>query len=140
MFKYFETTADLGVEAVGKSLEEAFKEGARGLYNIMVDVDKIEKKDKIEFEVSGEDLESLLYEFLNELLYYTDVRNMVFGDFDIEIKKDAKGKYRLKCVAYGEEIDKKKHNIKEEVKAVTYHKIEVKKDNNEWKVKYIVDL
>ncbi|ACX72609.1 protein of unknown function DUF101 [Methanocaldococcus vulcanius M7] len=140
MFKYFETTADIGVEAVGKSLEEAFKEGARGLYNIMVDVDKIEKNGKIEFEVSGDDLESLLYNFLNELLYYTDVENMVFGDFDIDIKKDNKGGYKLKCVAYGEEIDKKKHNVKEEVKAITYHKMEVKKNNNGWIVRYIVDL
>ncbi len=139
MFNYFETTADLGVEAMGKSLEEAFKEGAKGLYNIMVDIDKVDKKEKIEFEVTGEDLEELLYNFLNELLFYTDVEGIVFNDFDIKIERDDSG-YRLKCTAYGEKIDKEKHNIKEEVKAVTYHKMEVKKENGKWKVRYIVDL
>ncbi len=139
MFNYFETTADLGVEAMGKSLEEVFKEGAKGLYNIMVDIDKVDKKEKIEFEVTGEDLEELLYNFLNELLFYTDVEGIVFNDFDIKIERDDSG-YRLKCTAYGEKIDKEKHNIKEEVKAVTYHKMEVKKENGEWKVRYIVDL
>ena len=54
MFNYLETTADLGVEAKGKSLEEAFKEGAKGLYNIMVDIDKVDKREKVEFEVEGE--------------------------------------------------------------------------------------
>ena len=139
MFNYFETTADLGVEAMGKSLEEVFKEGAKGLYNIMVDIDKVDKKEKIEFEVIGEDLEELLYNFLNELLFYTDVEGIVFNDFDIKIERDDSG-YKLKCTAYGEKIDKKKHNIKEEVKAVTYHKMKVKKENGEWKVRYIVDL
>ena len=139
MFNYFETTADLGVEAKGKSLEEAFKEGAKGLYNIMVDIDKVDKKEKIEFEIEGEDLEELLYNFLNELLFYTDVENLVFSDFDVKIEKDNNG-YKLKCIAYGEKINKEKHNIKEEVKAVTYHMMEVKQEGGGWKIRYIVDL
>ena len=106
MFNYFETTADLGVEAKGKSLEEAFKEGAKGLYNIMVDIDKVDKKEKLEFEISAEDLEELLYNFLNELLFYTDVDNLVFSDFDIKIEREDNS-YRLRCTAYGERIDKK---------------------------------
>ena len=138
MFNYFETTADLGVEAEGKSLEEAFKEGAKGLYNIMVDIDKVDKREAVEFEVEGESLEELLYNFLNELLFYTDVDNLVFSDFDIKIEKD--DNYRLRCTAYGEKIDKKKHNIKEEVKAVTYHKMEIKQEDDGWKIRYIVDL
>ncbi|WP_423792064.1 archease [Methanocaldococcus indicus] len=139
MFKYFETTADLGIYAEGESLEEAFKEGARGLYNVMVDIDKVDKKEKIEIEVEGEDLEELLYNFLNELLFYTDVYNIVFSDFDIKIEK-LNGKYKLKCIAYGEEINKEKHNIKEEVKAVTYHLMEVKKDGNKYIVRFVIDL
>ena len=139
MFSYFETTADLGVEATGKSLEEAFKEGAKGLYNIMVDIDKVDKRESAEFEVEGESLEELLYNFLNELLFYTDVDNLVFSDFDIKIEKDDNN-YKLRCTAYGEKIDKEKHNIKEEVKAVTYRKMEIKQEDDGWKIRYIVDL
>ncbi|WP_456372225.1 archease [Methanocaldococcus sp.] len=139
MFEFFETTADMGVIAKGKSLEDAFKEAAKGLFHIMVDIDKVDKKEKIEFEVSGENLEELLYNFLNELIFYSDVENLVFSDFNIKIEKDNNG-YKLKCIAYGEKINKEKHNIKEEVKAVTYHKMEVKKEEDMWIIKYIVDL
>ncbi|XRO77783.1 archease [Methanocaldococcus sp. 10A] len=138
MFDYFETTADLGVIAKAKNLEEAFKEGAKGLYNIMVDIDKVDKKEKIEFEITGEDLGELLYNFLNELLFYTDVEGLVFNDFDVKIEKN--DIYRLKCTAYGEKINKEKHNIKEEVKAVTYHKMEIKQEDDGWNIRFIVDL
>ncbi|ENN95869.1 hypothetical protein J422_05464 [Methanocaldococcus villosus KIN24-T80] len=137
MFDYFETTADIGVIAKGKSLEEAFREAAKGLYNIMVDIDKVNKSEVVEIEVEGEDLEELLYNFLNELLFYTDTKNIVFSDFDICIRKN--NKYYLNCKAYGEKI-KREHNIKEEVKAVTYHKMEIKKDSDGYKIRYIVDL
>ncbi|CAB3288138.1 Protein archease [Methanocaldococcus lauensis] len=139
MFEFFETTADMGIIAKGKSLEDAFKEAAKGLFHIMVDIDKVDKKEKIEFEVSGENLEELLYNFLNELIFYSDVENLVFSDFDMKIEKN-NNEYRLKCIAYGEKINKEKHNIKEEVKAVTYHKMEVKKEGDMWIIKYIVDL
>ncbi|WP_292460580.1 archease [Methanothermococcus sp.] len=157
MFEYFETMADMGIIARGKTLEEAFKESAKALSNLMVNIDTVEKKIKREIEIVSEDLYSLLYDFLTELLIIMDSEYLIFSDFDIKIyKKENKQKkmkennennenekeeeYILKCVAYGEKLDKEKHEPKEEVKAITYHKMEIKKENNEYVIKYIVDL
>ena len=156
MFEYFETMADMGVIARGKTLEEAFKESAKALSNIMVNIDTIEKNIKKEIEISSEDLYSLLYDFLTELLIMMDSEYLIFSDFDIEIykkedeQKEKKEKnenenengaeYILKCIAYGETLNKEKHEPKKEVKAITYHKMEIKKENDEYVIKYIVDL
>lgn len=158
MFEYFETTADMGVIARGKTLEEAFKESAKALSNLMVNINNIEKKIKREIEISSEDLYSLLYDFLTELLVIMDSEYLIFSDFDIKLYKNNKEKqkktkkneknknknkeeeYILKCVAYGEKLNKEKHEPKEEVKAITYHKMEIKKENDEYIIKYIVDL
>lgn len=63
-------------------------------------------------------------------------------DIDITVHKNNENEqeYILKCVAYGEELDKTKHQPKEEVKAITYHKMEIKNDNNEYNIRFIVDL
>jgi SHS2 domain-containing protein len=118
----------------------------------MVNIDTIEKNIKKEIEISSEDLYSLLYDFLTELLIMMDSEYLIFSDFDIKIykkedeqkekkeKNENEEEYILKCVAYGEKLDKKKHEPKEEVKAITYHKMEIKKENDEYVIKYIVDL
>ncbi|WP_421077563.1 archease [Methanothermococcus sp. Ax23] len=146
MFEYFETMADMGVIARGKTLEEAFEESAKALSNLMVNIGTVEKRIKREIEISSEDLYSLLYDFLTELLIILDSEYLIFSDFDIKIHKknrtenENEEEYILKCVAYGEELDKEKHEPKEEVKAITYHKMEIKKENDEYVIKYIVDL
>ena len=143
MFEYFETMADMGIIARGKTLEEAFKESAKALSNLMVNIDTIGKNIKTEFEVSSEDVYGLLYDFLTELLILMDSEYLIFSDFDIEIykkEKENEDKYILKCTAYGDKFDREKHEPKEEVKAITYHKMEIKKENGEYVIKYIVDL
>ncbi len=154
MYKYFETMADVGVTAQGTSLEEAFRESAKALFNLMVDIDTIGNSVKKEIEISSEDIYSLFYDFLTELLVLRDTENLIFSDFDIniynvqnsqDVNKDKgcnnKGsnyknkhvendvKYVLKCIAYGEKFDRKKHEPKEEVKAITYHKMEIKHEH-----------
>jgi SHS2 domain-containing protein len=143
MYKYFETMADMGIIAKGNTLNEAFSESAKALTNLMVDIDTVEKNIKKEFEINSEDECSLLYDFLTELLILMDSEFLVFCQYDIDIiinEKDNEKEYRLKCVAHGEELDKTKHQPKEEVKAITYHKMEIKKDNKEYNIKFIVDL
>ncbi|AEF95749.1 archease [Methanotorris igneus] len=139
MFKYFETTADMGIIAEGKTLEEAFSNAAKGLFNLMVDIEKVEKKEKRTIEVSADNLCDLLCDFLTELLILHDSEFLVFSEFDVKIDKEEET-YHLKCTAYGEEFDKEKHEPKEEVKAITYHKMEVKQEGDKWVVKFIVDL
>ena len=139
MYRYFGTMADMGVIAEGETLEEVFRESARALTNLMVDIDTVEKKIERKITVKSEDLYSLLYDFLTEILIIRDSEGVILSDFDVKIEKEEDG-YRLECIAYGEELDREKHNPKEEVKAITYHKMEIEERDGKYTIKYIVDI
>ena len=85
--------------------------------------------------MASEDDVSLLYDFLEELLFYHETEFMLFSRFDVEIDDD----FHLKAVIYGEEIDWDRHERKTEIKAITFHKMAVKKTDSV-EVQAIVDL
>lgn len=138
-WEHYEHTADIGIRGYGDTLEEAFEAVAIALFDVMVDVRKVEKKEVREIEVEGEDLYSLLYNFLEELLILHDTEGLVFGDFEVKIEKTEQG-YRLKAKAYGEKLSEK-HEPKEEVKAITYHEMEIKQlPSKEWIAQLVPDI
>jgi SHS2 domain-containing protein len=137
-FKFLDiTTADVGFEAYGKSLNELFGNAALAMFEVMVNTKKIKLKVKREFKVKAEDLEGLLFQWLNELLFYYGAENLAFSKF--EVKVDEKN-IKLKSKCLGEEIDPEKHEVKTEVKACTYHKMIVEKINSMWKAQVILDI
>lgn len=134
-YEYFEATADIGLKAYGNDMNEAFENAGLAIFNIISDTSLIIPERKIEFEVTSEDDVSLLYDFLEELLFYHETEFMLFSRFDVEIDE----KFHLKAVIYGEEIDWNKHERKTEIKAITFHKMEVKKTDHV-ELQAIVDL
>ena len=134
-YEYFEATADIGLRAYGNDMNEAFKNAGLAIFNIISDTSDIIPERKIEFEVASEDDVSLLYDFLEELLFYHETEFMLFSRFDVEIDDG----FHLKAVIYGEEIDWDRHERKTEIKAITFHKMAVKKANRV-EVQAIVDL
>jgi len=138
-WEHYEHTADIGIRGYGDTLEEAFEAVAIALFDVMVDVRKVEKKEVKEIEVEGEDLYSLLYNFLEELLILHDTEGLVFGDFEVKIEKTEQG-YRLKAKPYGEKLSEK-HEPKEEVKAITYHEMKIKQlTSGEWMAQLVPDI
>ena len=131
------TTADVAFVAYGKTLEEVFKNAALAMFEVMINTKLVEKKIERKILVEGHDLESLMFAWLNELLYYVDSENLAFSDFDIKInEKD----FRLEAICKGEEIDPEKHETRTVVKAATMHMMEVKKENDLWKARVILDI
>lgn len=138
-WEHYEHTADIGIRGYGETLEEAFEAVAIALFDVMVNVEKVEKKEVREIEVEGEDLYSLLYNFLEELLILHDTEGLVFRDFEVKIEK-TEGGYKLKAKAYGEKLSEK-HEPKEEVKAITYHDMEIKQlPSGEWMAQLVPDI
>ena len=134
-FEYFEVTADIGFKAYGNSLDESFENASLAIFNIISNTDDIEPKREIMFEITSEDEISLLYDYLEELLYYHEVEFMLFSEFHVEIDDNLHLKAKIK----GEEINWDKHERKTEIKAITYHQMAVeKKDIVE--LQAIVDL
>ena len=145
-YEYFDVTADIGFYAYGKSLEEAYENAGLAMFNVITDIGKVKKDESQEFEIVSEDLVSLLYDYLEELLFLQDTELLFFSDFKVNIEKieDKKSShlenYKLSCCAYGEEINWDVHDHKSEVKAITFHKMCVKEDKGIFKLRAILDL
>ena len=132
-FEYFETTADIGIIVYGENLEELFENAALAMFSVMCNVDRVKAENRKEVKVEAEDIESLLVQWLTSLLALRDIYGMMFSKFSVNINN-----FRLSGEAWGEET-KDEHELKVEVKAVTYHNLEVRK-NDIWKAKLILDI
>ncbi len=133
------TPADVAFVARGKSLGELFKNAALAMFETMTDISKVGRDRVIDVEVDGDDLESLMFNWLNELLLYVDSEGLVFSDFAVNVKNEG-GKWELKATCYGEEINPEKHEFKVHVKAATYHKMEVKEKDGLWEATVVLDV
>jgi SHS2 domain-containing protein len=134
-FEILDHTADVGIIAYGADLSQAFANAARGLFSLITDLDDVEEILHRDAELTATDEESLLVEWLNELIYQFDTEGIIFKRFDI-IRLDST---RLKARSYGEKVDKSKHKLKIGVKAATYHMLKVDKGDG-CKVQVLFDI
>jgi len=140
MYEHFEHEADIGIRGIGSSVEEAFEEAAKALFDVEVDVEKVEAKKKIVVKCEAENIEELFVEWLNSLLSQASLRDMVFSEFEVKIEK--KERFFLEGTAKGEKLVPEKHNIKDEVKGATYSQLKVYQDEKtkRWIAQCIVDV
>ncbi len=131
------TTADVAFVAYGKDLDELFANAALAMFEVMVNTKQIKPTVSRKVKIKGNDLQSLMFNWLNELLIYVDSENLVFSDF--KVRADEK-KFSLSAEFKGEKIDRKKHETRTVVKSATMHKMEIKKEKNIWKAQVIVDI
>ncbi|OYT58123.1 MAG: archease [Candidatus Aenigmatarchaeota archaeon] len=129
-------TADRAFAAFGNTLEQAFANAALAMTEIITDTSKINKKMERKIHVEAQDDKALLYDWLSEILFIFDTEHVVFGEFVVTITH-ADSKWILDAVARGEVLAR--HEIRGEVKAITYHKMEIKKTDDGYRVQVIVD-
>lgn len=140
-YEFLEHEADIGIRAWGKTLEDAFAEGAKALFDITVDVTKVAAKEAIEVECNAPDIPALFVEWLNTLLTQADIRGLVFGSFRIlEILSCRNNLHILRARAFGERLDIKKHSIKVEAKAATYHGLKYEIKDSRHYLQCVVDV
>jgi SHS2 domain-containing protein len=125
-----EHTADTGLIAYGNSLVEAFANAAYGMFSIITELNKVRETVIRRFDISSNDPEGLLFEWLNRLLYYFDVDLLLFKRFEIILLPEN----RLKAICYGEKYDPSRHQLKTGVKSATYHMLKVDVGKNEVQV------
>lgn len=131
------TTADVAFEAYGKDLNELFANAALAMFEVIINTKQIKPIIKRDVVVDGTDLESLLFNWLNELLVYVDSENLAFSKFNVKV--DEKN-LKLKAICKGEGINQEKHETRTHVKAATYHKMRIKKEKNIWRAQVILDI
>ena len=134
-FEIVNHTADVGVIAYGANINQAFANAAKALFSLIAELDNVEEVLHRDIELLAPDQESLLVDWLNELIYLFDTENIIFKRFDIIELNDT----QLKARSYGEKVDSLKHILKIGVKAATYHMLKVDKTNG-CKVQVLFDI
>ena len=133
-------TADIAFEATGRDLPELFSDAADATMNVMIDnLDTIEPRDMRHIELSNDKIDMLLFDFLQELIYFKDAERLLLRVRNVQV--DEKDEiYFLKTEATGEPLDAARHRQRADVKAVTLHDFSVEKENGGWKAQVLLDI
>ena len=134
-FEIVNHTADVGIVAYGADVSQAFTNAARALFSLITELNNVEEFLHRDIELTAPDEESLLVEWLNELIYLFDTENIIFKRFDVTKLNNT----HLKARSYGEKVDSSKHRLKTGVKAATYHMLKIDK-GNDYQVKVLFDI
>ena len=135
-FELLEHPADIGFRAYGASVQELFANCARALVSINIDPSNIHFAQHFSVSADGSDYESLLVNWLNEVLYYVDGKCLALRAFDISRLTET----HIECIATAEARDPQKHPPRLVVKAVTYHQLQVQRTENGWIAEVYVDV
>lgn len=137
-YKFFQHTADAKFRAFGKSLEEAFFHAALAVASLMWDWEKIAPRIDIPITAKGKDLEQLLVNFLEEILYLLDTRHFLLASVDAISIEQKNGAWMLRAVFKGDER-MSGYEVYGDVKAITYNEIDVS-DRSPYAVQVVVDV
>ena len=128
--------ADLGVEIHAPSLEELFVAAARALFDLLGTLESTRASIVEMIDIEGADLVELLHDWLSDLLFRSAARRLVFSEFRICSLDDG----HLRAEAMGEALDLDRHSIEREIKAVTFHNLEIVKHERGWRATVIFDV
>jgi len=129
-------TADIAIKAYGKDLRELFSNTAYGMFDIIADLEGLEKKVKIDLNLEAPSREELLILWLDELLYNFYTKGIIFFEFDIIDISDT----RITAHAHGRHIGENRNRLKTEIKAATYHDLKIEENEVEYSVEVIFDV
>jgi len=133
-------TADVAFEARGKDLAELFTAAADATMNVMVaDLATIEKREELEFVVEHEELDMLLFNFLQEFIFFKDARRLLLRVLSVSIDSGNEG-FSLRAKTAGEELDPEKHDLIVDVKAVTLYRFAVQQTEDGWMATVVLDI
>ena len=136
-YRYIEHPSDVGFEAYGATLEALFANAALAMYSFMTDVDEIETAEEREVTVNAEDLYSLMFDWLDEMLFLFESDSLVMKNFDITVDES---QFSITGTFRGGKFDPAKHESGIIIKAVTYNMMEVKKKNEVWHAQVVLDV
>ena len=135
-WEHFAHGADIGVRGLGPNREAAFEQAALALVAAAVDLREVKPEVRVEMHCTGTDDELLLVQWLNAVLYEMATRHMVFGRFKLE-----RSGPMLKGCAWGEPLNRKRHQLGTEVKGATLTGISVRQEPSGcWIAETVVDV
>ena len=137
-YEFFEHTADVGAVVRGATLPRLFENAARAMFDLICDRRTVRPRCAVRIVVRGESLEDLLVRWLSELLFRLETQGLLFTSFAVE--RVDRTLLLARGVARGETIDRSRHALMREIKAVTYHQIRLIRGRRAWRVRIIFDV
>ncbi|HTM54392.1 MAG TPA: archease [Pirellulales bacterium] len=135
-YETFDHTADLGLRVRAPDLATLFIDAARGLFSMIVrEPGTVRPADAVSIELDASALDLLLFDWLSELVYLYETRHLLLGEFDVQLSES-----HLTAIARGEPVDRQRHELEHEVKAITYHGLKVEQTSHGWLAEVIVDI
>ncbi len=135
--QYLEHATDAFILVTAPSLTDAFTLAGQSVVDTTLDRKTIEEKEQRTLKVSGKDLRYLLLNWLEEVNYQLITEGFAIARFSLEISKNST--YELKSIIFGEPINLQKHHFKVEIKAPTFHMMEIKQ-NGQVTMRFLLDL
>ncbi len=139
-YEFLEHTTDALIEAWGSTIEQAFAQAGRALFDTMLHIDKVKPAVEETIQVTGHDQKELLYNWLEELLLQFEIKSMACSSFEITHMIENATGVALEAKVRGEAYDRAKHGSKTEVKGITYHLMEISEEPGEVRVRFLLDL
>ena len=135
-FEEFEHGADIGLRVRGRTIEELFENAGRGMIELMLDPARVEPRAERQIAASGEDAEMMLVAWLSEILYAFDADG--FAPAAAAVSSVSEGEVR--GVLRGEAFEERRHDVRNVVKAVTYHNLKVEEKGGRYRVDVVFDV
>jgi SHS2 domain-containing protein len=136
MYEILEHAADIGFRAHAGDLRELFERAADALVAIALEIEQIEERESYRIEAEGDSNESLLVNWLSEVLYYLDGKQLALRRF----KVNALSPTRVTGQAFGECRDQSRHPAKLLIKGITYHQLKIEQGEHGWSCEVFVDI
>jgi SHS2 domain-containing protein len=136
MYEVFDHTADIGLRMRAQDRPSLFVEAARALFSLIaLNLDAVRAVEQRSYEIGGEQDDYLLFDWLSELLYTFETEHLLLSEFEVELAPSG-----LRATARGERVDRSRHELDHEVKAITYHGLKVEPSGEGWLAEIIVDI
>lgn len=140
MFTIVSHTADIALKVSAEGLENLFREAARGFRHLLFEDAEIASDLERKIDIRGIDREDLLVQWLSELNYYIIVHQWAWRSVKQLNIREADGEWHLSAVVDGESMDEKRHFLYFDIKAVTYHQLEIIVDGQEYQTQVVFDI
>ena len=136
-YKLLEHATDAFIEVTASNLEEAFRIAGQSVVDTTIDRDTVDEKEEMVIKVGGKDLKYLLFNWLEAIIYQLITEGFAIKRFELELKKN--DQYEINAKTFGETIGLEKHHFKVEIKAPTFHLMEISEEEKV-KMRFLLDL
>ncbi len=135
-YQSFSHPSDIGLAIYGDSMQQLFENAAFALFDTLCNLNSVSEIESVDIDVHGDDQESLLINFLNELLYLQSVNGWLFRRIEISFLGD----HSLNATAWGELYKMETHELFHEIKCATYHNLQIREKLGKWQVDIVFDV